>query len=240
MRGSRVAAVAAAVLFALPAAAAGPAVVELFTSQGCYSCPAADRALGRLIAERPDVVGLEYHVDYWDDLVYGSAGRWRDPFSSPDHTRRQRDYNGGPLEGRRGVYTPQAVVNGRYGAVGSRKGVIEELIGKGRAESVVVTVDGGEAAGLDVTVSGGATGRATVWLVRFDRHRVTEVPSGENQGKTLENHHIVSALDAIGIWKGEAITFRVADLALGDGEGCAILVQRDGPREILGAAYCPG
>ena len=87
-----------------------PTVVELFTSQGCYSCPPAEAFLGEL-AKRSDVVALEFHVDYWDDLVYGSAGQWKDPFSDPAYTRRQQVYARGIPGGR--VYTPQIVVDGR-------------------------------------------------------------------------------------------------------------------------------
>ena len=107
-----------------------PAVIELFTSQGCYSCPPAEALLGDLIeANDPDnLVALEFHVDYWDSLVYGSHGSHKDPFSSADNTLRQRLYNhDGDLRGQRGVYTPQMVVNGRYAAVGSKRRTVLEL-----------------------------------------------------------------------------------------------------------------
>jgi len=87
-------------------AAASP-VVELFTSQGCYSCPPADEYLAEIIEKQPEVVALEYHVDYWDDLHYGAAGVWKDPFSDPSYSARQRRYNSLGLKGRPGVYTPQ-------------------------------------------------------------------------------------------------------------------------------------
>lgn len=96
---------------------APPVSVELFTSQGCYSCPPAEADLGKL-AKRSDVVALEWHVDYWDDLVYGGAGKWKDPFSSPEVTARQRDYNDS-IRGQRRVYMPQMIVAGVREAVGS-------------------------------------------------------------------------------------------------------------------------
>ncbi|MFN0023541.1 MAG: DUF1223 domain-containing protein, partial [Parvularculaceae bacterium] len=99
---------------ATPAAVATPAdkpvVVELFTSQGCSSCPPAE-ALMRELAKRPGLVALEWHVDYWDDLHAGSSGKWKDPFSSADHTARQRAYNRA-LRGTGGAYTPQMVIDG--------------------------------------------------------------------------------------------------------------------------------
>ena len=88
----------------LGVASAAP-MVELFTSQGCYSCPPADEHLVELIENNPDLVALEFHVDYWDDLNYGAAGTWKDPFSNAAYTQRQRQYNSYPLEGRKGVYT---------------------------------------------------------------------------------------------------------------------------------------
>ena len=83
--------------------ATSPVVMELFTSQGCYSCPPAEALLGKLIAENPELIALEFHVDYWDDLVYGSHGQWKDPFSSRDNSLRQHAYNQQRIDGRRGV-----------------------------------------------------------------------------------------------------------------------------------------
>ena len=80
-----------------------PVVVELFTSQGCYSCPPAEAYLGEL-SKNPNIVALEFHVDYWDDLVYGAAGKWKDVFSKPEFTTRQRIYAGNLPDGQ--VYTP--------------------------------------------------------------------------------------------------------------------------------------
>jgi len=96
-----------------PVAGNSGQLVELFTSQGCYSCPPADELLGELIEEQPDLVALEFHVDYWDDLHYGAAGVWKDPFSDAEYTLRQRRYNATDLVGKQGVYTPQMIVNGR-------------------------------------------------------------------------------------------------------------------------------
>ena len=121
-------------LFAGPAGNAaersgnGPAVVELFTSQGCYSCPPAEKLLGELIENDPDLVALEFHVDYWDSLVYGSHGSHKDPFSDKENTYRQQLYNHASLGGQRGVFTPQMVINGRYATVGSKESIISKGI----------------------------------------------------------------------------------------------------------------
>ena len=143
---------------------ATPAVIELFTSQGCYSCPPAEALLGDLIeANDPEnLVALEFHVDYWDSLVYGRHGSHKDPFSSADNSLRQRQYNRAGLRGQRGVYTPQMVVNGRHAVVGSkRRSVLENMR---RIERPAVKVDvveqslpatpDSEAAGLRIELTG--------------------------------------------------------------------------------------
>ena len=101
------------------AAAEQLTVIELFTSQSCYSCPPAEKILGKL-AQRDDIIALEHHVDYWDQLIHGSDGNWRDIFSSPESTDRQRRYNQS-VEGRGYSYTPQMVFNGKAETVGNRK-----------------------------------------------------------------------------------------------------------------------
>jgi len=229
---------AARLALALPAAgASASSVVELFTSQGCYSCPPADELLGELATRRSDVIALEFHVDYWDNLVYGSAGSWSDPFSKAAYSDRQRGYHRSGLDGRRGVYTPQAVVNGRYATVGTdRRRLLDALADAETTPFLDVAVTAG-AAGISISVAAREGASGDVWLVRFDRRHVTEVPAGENNGKTLANHHVVTALSRIGEFRGAPVTVE-APLALGADEHCAVLVQRPaGP--ILGAAYCP-
>jgi len=232
MRRSILAAVVAA--FAAAPALAGPAppvAVELFTSQGCYSCPPAEKYLTEL-ADRPDVVALEWHVDYWDDLVYGSAGQWKDPFSSPEATARQYDYNAA-IEGRRRAYTPQMVVAGQKGMVGSDRGRVESAVRRlrkaGTGASIAVTP--GPDGRLLVSAAG-ATGR--VWRVDFIREHVTEVLRGENKGKRLISRHIVKARTAI----GDAADGQIAIAPPKPGEGCAILLQNGDTAPILAAAYC--
>ncbi len=214
----------------------GATVVELFTSQACYSCPPAEAYLGEL-ARRGGIVALEFHVDYWNSLVYGAAGKWADPFSSPAFTERQRTYAQN-IEGGRS-YTPQMVIDGRREAVGSRRGAVEAAIAAARttphAKMRVQAVAG---RGLTVAIEGGGT-PGFVWLVRFIRERTTEVLRGENNGKTLTSHNIVTELTPIGRWDGTRATFDVPALGLAAEEGCAILVQARGQGPILGAALCP-
>ncbi len=226
-------AIAALVLGSARAEPANPVAVELFTSQGCYSCPPAERYLGEL-AKRQDVIALEWHVDYWDDLVYGGAGSWKDPFSSPDATVRQYAYNDA-IEGRRRAYTPQMIVAGRKGMVGSDKGRVEEAIRRARKRGAGVTLN--VSAGADGKIVVTADGaEATVWRIDFLKIHVTEVLRGENKGKKLESHHIVRARTKLGRTGGDPL----ASAPPKDGEGCAILAQVGDVGPILAAAYCPG
>ncbi|MDP6603231.1 MAG: DUF1223 domain-containing protein [Rhodospirillales bacterium] len=237
-------AVTAALAFALasPATVAedAPTVVELFTSQSCYSCPPAEAFLGELSA-RADVVALEFHVDYWDDLVYGFAGKWKDVFSAPEFTDRQQDYN---LAIRRtgSVYTPQMVIDGRADVAGTRRDDVFAEIEHQKSTvrpRVHVAVSHAQPGGLKVALGGGAPAAAGVFLVRFLGSHVTAVRSGENKGKTLTNTHVVREVRSIGEWRGRPITLDVPDAQLADGEGCAVLVQAAPTGPILGAAACP-
>ena len=226
----------------LPAAAADatrPVVVELFTSQGCYSCPPAEAFLGEL-AQRDDLIALEFHVDYWDDLVYGAAGRWKDVFSDPAYTERQRRY--AQSMGSRRVYTPQMVIDGTIEEVGSRRGKVTRAIARARDqwdEAVVVRVEPGASGGLAVTIEGEAGTTSQVWLASFQRNGTTDVSAGENKGKRLVNHNVVTELRQIGEWQGQSLTLELPELRLGPNEGCAVFVQDRELGPILGAAACP-
>ncbi|MCG8440649.1 MAG: DUF1223 domain-containing protein [Caulobacterales bacterium] len=234
MRSLHHAAFAALFCLAAPAAAeeAGPVAVELFSSQSCYSCPPAEEFLAELAGER-DVVALEWHVDYWDRLVYGSAGAWKDPFSSPAHTRRQRRYNE-RLTGAPRAYTPQIVVAGAAEAVGSKRREVRALIAEAGPPPLTVATALAADGRLTVSVEGDAPGE--VWLARFQDEAVTRVPRGENHGKTLANAHVVREFLPLGAHDGGATAFAID--APSEGEGCAILVHGPGQGPVLGAAYC--
>ncbi len=206
-------------------------VVELFTSQGCSSCPPADRYLGE-IARRPDVLALSWHVDYWNYIG------WADPFASKLATERQRNYS--HHLNMRYVYTPQMVINGVSEGVGSERQTINPLIKAGvedgaQRQHVVVARD--RERKLAIHVDAGATGEpATVWLVGFDRQRATQVLRGENAGETLQEFQIVRSCEAIATWNGEALDVTVAADQVGGDGGAAVLVQLGGGTgRIVGA-----
>ena len=237
-------ALAAGLALGLSAGGAGaqdrPVVVELFTSQSCFSCPSAEEFLGKL-AREPDLIALEFHVDYWNDLNYGSAGRWKDPFSRPEFTRRQQDYNQ-QIRDKSGVYTPQMVIDGRYEKSGNSEWAVEASVRRARGldgPGVNVTVRNGDANGLSVVVDGAAKSASAIWLVRFKHAVTTRVLHGENHGKTLDNHNIVTDMTRIGEWRGRAVTLDVPNVRPGSKEGCVVLVQGDKPGAIIGAAKCP-
>jgi len=227
-------------LIADGAAADGPApvVVELFTSQGCSSCPPADRLLGEL-ARRPDVLALSFAVDYWDYIG------WKDPFASPAHTERQRAY--GRTLGRRVVYTPQMVVDGADEAVGSARANVEARIAAAAARGgkLILRFAQDESGRNRILIPArtphipSAAIPATVWLVLYDREHVTAVKRGENAGATLVNHNVVRELRRLGQWTGAAteLPFDIAPGAAGD--GCAVIVQAGLTGPILGAAAMP-
>ncbi len=218
----------AALLFAclVPGAAiAGgrPVVVELFTSEGCSSCPPAEAYLGDL-AHRPGVLPLAFHVTYWDRLG------WRDPFSLAAATERQARY--GERFGD-GSYTPEMVVDGARALVGSDRGAGAAAIAAAGASSAAaadmsVTRDAG---GLSIRVGAGQ-GRGRVVLVGFDPQHVTAIGRGENTGRTVTESNVVRSVRDLGAWTG-------APLALSEpapaGEAAAVLLETTDGR-IVGAA----
>lgn len=202
-------------------AQARPALVELFTSQSCSSCPPADALLGEL-ARRPGVIALSFHVDYWDRLG------WKDPFSSPAWTARQRDY--GRQFNLRAIYTPQIVVDGALEMVGSDRRAVDRALASARPAGVAVAVTR-DAEGLLLRVGAGE-GAARVMLAAYVPGATTRVLGGENSGRTLTHTNIVRRLDAAGSWTGAEASWRVPAEA---GLGYALFVQ-DADGRVLGAA----
>lgn len=214
------------------AAESEPVLVELFTSQSCSSCPPAEAIL-RDLAARDDVVAIEWHVDYWNDLVHGRDGRWKDPFSHADFTARQRAYNVA-LRGRTGVYTPQAVIDGRFETVGSRKGDIERLIREAHAartdgEGLRLARDGAA-----FVVTAGDEPLDARFVV-FLRRATTRVGGGENRALDLAEAHV--AVSTV-VHRGVGAGARLAPPKLGDGEGCALLLEDPASGAARAAAYC--
>lgn len=213
-----------------------PLVVELFTSQGCSSCPPADAYLTEL-AVRPGVLALSMHVDYWNGLG------WRDPYSSAEVTQRQRDY-ARALRGHY-VYTPQMIVQGRAHAVGSDRAKVEALIaakGEDGAHAPSLKLAHGGPGELRISVGKASfVGRATVWLVAYDDKHTTRIPAGENAGRSLTNSNVVRSIRAVGRWTGSAMTVAVDvgdEMAKGYGN-CAVIVQAGGTGPIIAAATMP-
>ncbi len=212
-------------------------VVELFTSQSCSSCPPAEAYLGQLAA-RTDVLALEFHVDYWDDLVAGFAGRWKDAFSKHDYTERQRAYAARLPEGQ--VYTPQMVIDGRAFAVGSQQRDVEAEINKARGYPMAPISVSVEGTGYAIDLGASSMPEpASVWLVRYLDQVTTKVRAGENRGKSLTNHHIVTDTVRLGDWTGASTRLSTGPITLAAGQGCAILVQGVAGGAILAAASCP-
>ena len=204
-------------------AASRPVVVELFTSEGCSSCPPADAVLTGL-AGRRDLLPLAFHVTYWNSLG------WRDPYSFEGATDRQATY-AGRLGG--GSYTPEIVVDGRRGMVGSQGGEVTSAIAAARGEAEQATPVRLSRASGGVAVSIGAGGgRGRVLLIGFDPRHQTQVGRGENSGRTLIESNIVRSMRVIGDYAGTAIELTSAR---GAGQDEAVIVQAPDGR-ILGAA----
>ena len=211
--------------------AGAPVVVELFTSQGCNSCPPADEFLGEL-ADHPGILALSFHIDYWDYIG------WSDPFASPQTTGRQRSY--AKSLNLRYVYTPQMVIDGRSDAVGSQRNKVLKAIEKAATTRKAVEIrfvqdDGGK---IVIPAGHAPDEGAAVWLAVFDRQRDTEVLRGENAGRTLSNYHVVRQLTRIGTWRGEhlEIPFDMASATVLGRDGCAVIVQQSPTGAVLGAA----
>jgi len=175
-----------------------PVVVELFTSQGCSSCPPADAVLSEL-AERDDVVALSLHVDYWDYIG------WKDPYSSPQMTERQRAY--AAEMSLRYVYTPQMVIDGRQDIVGSRRSevmaAVEASVRQGKPVEIAFEAREG---GRVIIPEGRAPDRgATIWLAVYDEDHETQVKRGENAGRMLRNAHVVRRMERLGTWMVERL-----------------------------------
>jgi hypothetical protein len=217
-------------------------VVELFTSEGCSSCPAADAVLAALAREQPRIVPLAFHVDYWDDLG------WPDPFASPAFTRRQRDYAN--ASGERRVYTPEARVDGVDGFVGSDRALAEKAIARAARRpkaklALARTKDASFA--LDVGPLASATATADdaveVVLAVTQTKAIVAVPRGENAGKSLEHTAIVRELRVVGPCPaaGGHFTFDAKTpkgVAVGEARA-VVFLQEARSRRILGVATAP-
>jgi hypothetical protein len=205
-----------------------PVVVELYTSQGCSSCPPADEILAGL-AKRGDVIALALHVDYWDYIG------WKDVFGSPQYTERQRAY--ARAAGARTIYTPQMIVAGMDHLVGVRPAELAALIKRHaampeRAElhirrdgsAIVISAD------PITTLPEGAI----VQLVRYKPEQSVQIRAGENAGRQISYHNIVTGWQRVGDWDGRSALSMRLDVPAG--QPAVVILQEPGPGRILAAA----
>lgn len=214
------------------------AVIELFTSQGCSSCPAADALLKDIAASHKDVMALSLPVDIWDYIG------WKDTLATPKNSERQRAYS--RLLGSGPVYTPQMVVNGVAQAIGSNAAEVDAAIAKAKAavdnkhvpvrlsphrNSVIISI-GDAPPGAEVRES-------TIWLAVVQKSVTVPIQRGENAGETLTYHNVVRELTPIGAWSGKAATIQLLRSAFMrmDIEDIIVLIQEADYGPIIGAAW---
>ena len=220
---------AAAIAASVSAASAAtrPIVVELFTSQGCSSCPPADALLEEL-ATRPNILALGFHVDYWDRLG------WKDPLSGEGSTERQRAYARQFHTGE--VYTPQMVVNGTREAVGSDRGAVLSALGSATTDAAVTVTFAADAKSVEI---GAGSGAGRIILANFVLKRSNPIGRGENAGHVATDVNGVKTLRTLGDWNVAATRFDID--APGPNEGVAVLIQSDDGKVLgAGAIEIPG
>jgi hypothetical protein len=232
--------VCAIVAIIRPAHADPRAVVELFTSQGCSSCPPADKIIGEL-AKDPSVIALSMPIDYWDYLG------WKDTLADSRFSARQKAYS--RMRGDRDVYTPQAIVNGSVHVIGSDRAGIEDAIGDTRKSGGVMSVPVSMTlAGKQISVSVGASGETPteahgeVWLCSISKAVQISIGRGENSGREVTYYNVVRNLLKIGDWNGSTGNWTVPleDISREGVDAAVVYVQdgnRDKPGPMLGAAY---
>lgn len=208
------------------------AVVELFTSQGCAQCPPADAMLTSL-AERGDVVALAYHVNYWDYIG------WEDTFGDQSFADRQRAY--AKSWGSSRIYTPQMVVNGAKGVVGSRRDEVQEAVDGASLPLPVDVERDGDMLKVDVPAHS-SLGNATVWLVTYLDRAEVAIENGDNAGKSMVYTRVVTDRQVLGMWEahtGAEFKLPLPEVLGDHNGGFAVVVQQERkglPGLILGAA----
>jgi hypothetical protein len=228
-----------------PSAMASPtprAVVELFTSQGCSSCPPADRVLAEL-AREPDVIALSFHVDYWDYLG------WKDTLAQAAFSARQKGY--ASARGDHRVFTPQIVVNGVAISIGSVRAHVERSIAAANGDRAALPVavnvtETGSAIAVEVgPATAGVPRKAELWVLPVVREREVAIGRGENKGRSITYANVVRNMTRAGVWTGTPARYSVPlhHARTADADGYVVLLQASapsGPGMILGAARGPG
>ena len=210
-------------------AQSSPVILELFTSQGCNSCPPAD-ALMTEWQKQPGVLPLSLHVDYWDYLG------WKDTFGKKGHSKRQHDY--ARQMGWRQIYTPQIVIDGRYQAVGSDAGAVQAALSKARKQERISLQAQHSNGQWQVRVPAAADQpEAELVLCRYDRRHDVAIERGENTGRTVTYLNVARAWNRFGRWNGQAASYPVPDLGPIDWkqEGVVVMLQALNGGTILGA-----
>ncbi|MGE0282616.1 MAG: DUF1223 domain-containing protein [Rhizobiaceae bacterium] len=211
-------------------------VVELFTSQGCNSCPKADKLFTEM-AQRDDIVALSYHVTYWDYLG------WRDTLASKENTDRQYGYMRSLGAG--SVYTPQVVVNGQIHVNGANRAAIDESLQESPKGELPVGITVSKAGDSVVIEAEGsptqASDKAHLVLVYYEPPKEISIARGENNGRKMTYWNAVTEMQTAGMWTGKKQRYELpASEIARNKEGCAVLLQSvakdGGPGPILGAA----
>jgi len=214
------------------AAKTAPIVVELFTSQGCSSCPPADKLLGEL-SKQKNIIPLSFNVDYWDYLG------WRDTLGSSKHTKRQQAYAAN--RGSRRVYTPQMIINGHVDVVGSRRKQVFAALAKESSPGQRIPMKMSDN-GTEITIEVGDSPnssiaqKATIWILVTAASISVPVKRGENRGKNITYHNVVRQLMPAGTWTGKAlkITLPKAGLGVESNSDCVALLQQGMVGKIIG------
>jgi hypothetical protein len=210
-----------------------PMVVELFTSEGCSSCPPADALLGEL-AQRQYVLPLSFHVDYWDYIG------WKDRFADPLYTRRQYAY--AQAQGSSMVYTPQMIVAGAIDVVGSDRKAVEKALKTAYTRNEMYGIhvkreDDGRVVAQFPEAPIGVP--ATVWLVTYQKSAQSHVKAGENAGRSLATYNVVRSLQKVGMWYGKAteIELKLDAVARANSpDACALIANQAENGPIVAAA----
>lgn len=211
-----------------------PLVIELFTSQGCASCPPSDAFLGELASKgvKGDILALSFHVDYWDYIG------WRDPYASPGYTQRQRAYAKALRQ--RYIYTPEMVVNGIGHDSGMERVAVYELMRRARTHAPPRVkpqlADDGKGGLRIVMPAADLPGQVEVWLLTFDPELRTHVERGENKDRELVNYNVVRSLLRWALWDGKPAEWAVPAQRLGVGRHIAVLIQQPDGGPIVGSA----
>jgi hypothetical protein len=215
-------------------------LLELFTSQGCSSCPAADKLIGELAAD-PSLVAISVPIDYWDYLG------WKDTLANPAHSARQRAY--ARVRGDRQVYTPQIVVNGSMHVLGSDRAAIDRVIAQTDRNTAIMSLpvlisEGGADLTVKVESAENEHTAGEVWLCPLAKAVSVAIGRGENHGRTVTYHNVVRSWRKLGDWTGTASTWSipVSEIKTDDIDAAVVMVQEgthDKPGIILGAAFAP-